>query len=186
MKRYIRASENIRQNEYNTYLASHIQGVNDVWNQMLRPAVTEHLDELNEEFGITDEDIAECDNTIMYHDASKYGDEEYDAYCNHWYPTEKTPADEDAYEIAWIHHKRVNSHHWQHWLSVHDSGSVVPVDMPASDVFEMLCDWHSFSRRDPSSTAPGWYKKQKSKMILSSNTKKLVKALLPFLKEPLK
>ena len=59
------------------------------------------------------------------------------------------------------------------------------MDMPIIDVFEMLCDWHSFSLKNPESTAYSWYQSNKNKMILSDNTRKLVEKHIDLFKSPL-
>ena len=67
-----------------------------------------------------------------------------------------------------------------------DSGEQVPLDIPEKYVIEMLSDWHSFSKKNPESTAYKWYNDNKDKMILSENTIKLIEKYIDLLKEPLK
>lgn len=170
---------NPRRGEYYTYLDNHISGVKDSWYRFLRPAL---VDKKYDIYDITDAEIA-----IEKHDASKYDDEEFVAYCNYFYPDpshgfSKSSKDFDA---AWLIHLHKNPHHWQHWVLLRDSGEVEPQDMPFPYICEMLCDWHSFSSKDPENTAYKWYKAEGSKMKLSDKTRKEVEKLIEYLQDPL-
>ena len=166
---------NPRQNEYLTYLVNHISNVRRAWDEQLGPVI----------MNFYPESYAECERSIMMHDHSKYDDEEFDAYCNYFYPSEGFPKDEEAFDKAWLRHQNMNPHHWQHWVLIRDSGDFVPQDMPLEEVCNMLCDWHSFSSKDNNSTAYNWYEENKDKMILSDRTREFVTFLLQYLIEPL-
>ena len=131
-------------------------------------------------------DISELDNQIQEHDFSKFSKEEWEPYRNYFYPTENNPKDEAAFDMAWLHHQHHNPHHWQHWTLLRDSGETVGLDMPVNYVIEMLCDWHSFSAKDPTSTAYDWWNKNRNKMIMSAATIQLVEKYIEYFKEPLK
>lgn len=175
MKRVIK--RNPRYEEYLGYLDKHITGVKRAWNEMLKPFV---------ETNYPDVDLCKIDNTIALHDSSKYDDEEFIPYCNYFYPTDKFPKDEEAFDLAWLRHQHRNPHHPQHWVLVRDSGEVVALDMPIEYICEMACDWHSFSLRDPESTAYKWWKDNKDKMKLSDNTIEIVNEMIEALQKPLK
>ena len=166
---------NSREGEYFEYLNNHVSGVQDTWRLILSPVVAE----------LYPDSYGDAERSIAQHDASKYDEEEFDAYCNYFYPTDDCPKDEVEFDYAWLHHQKVNPHHWQYWVLIRDEGEIVPMDMPVSEIVNALCDWHSFSRRDPSSTAYTWYMKNRSKMILSDNTKKIIDELIEYLKDPL-
>lgn len=176
---YAATSLNPRQDEYFRYLSDHISGVQDSWNLMLKPAMLEN--------GYLQEDIAKADFNIPNHDKSKYDDEEFEAYCNYFYPSPDRgfSKNQKAFDAAWLRHIHLNPHHHQHWVLIRDEGELVPMDMPIEYVCEMLCDWHSFSAKDPTSTAYTWYQKNKKNMTLSDNTVKLIEKLIEYLKEPL-
>lgn len=163
--------------EYIEYLTQHCNGV---YESFL--TIKSKLSEDVNRFG----NIEELDMQIRNHDASKYSDEEWYAYRNYFYPTDKSPKDEAAFDNAWLHHQHTNPHHWQHWTLLRDSGETVALDMPINYVIEMLCDWHSFSRKNPESTAYKWYNDNKKKMILSDATVSLIDEFLELFKEPLK
>lgn len=171
MKIYIKSSCNIRQNEYQQYLLNHIKGVKRAWNEILLPA-------LLKEYDITVEDLTLCSQYIEKHDESKYRSDEFDAYCNYFYPSENNKKDSKAFDEAWLLHQKRNPHHWQYWILIRDEGELVPMDMPFEYVCEMLCDWSSFHYVNPESTANNWYNKNKKNMILSDETRKLVELLL--------
>lgn len=79
----------------------------------------------------------------MNHDASKWSDEEFGAYANHFYG-EDDPA---AFDVAWLHHQNLNAHHWQHWVAGYDDGGEhVALQMPFNYVLEMVADWHGAGR----------------------------------------
>lgn len=166
---------NSREGEYFEYLNNHINGVVDSWTLFLAPVVKK----------LYPKDYLDAERSISHHDASKYSEEEFDAYCNYFYPTPICPADDTAFDLAWLHHQKSNPHHWQYWVLIRDEGDIVPMDMPVSEICNMLSDWHAFSRRDLSSTAYTWYMKNGSKMILSDNTRKIIDVLIEYLKEPL-
>lgn len=181
MKRLILASTQYKCSEYDEYLNQHITGVLRSWDEILKPELEAHPSL----YGVTDDDILQCDNFIRLHDQSKYEPEEYSAYGQWWYPRPGQEKDEDAYNRAWLHHQHNSPHHWQHWVIRKDSGKEMVLDMPANFVMEMLCDWHSFSLSDPKDTAKNWWDKNQENMSLSSATKSLVKKLIKIMDTPL-
>ena len=167
---------NTRESEYYSYLHDHIHNVRRTWEEILSPIVLK----------IYPDWWSRTEQEIEDHDSSKYSEEEFDAYCNYFYPTVDCPKDEDAFDLAWLHHQKLNPHHWQYWVLIRDGGKTVALDMPISSVVSMLADWHSFSVKDPNSTAYNWYTKNKGNMRLSINTRTIVEKLLEYLKEPLR
>lgn len=166
--------ENPRQGEYYDYLNQHIGNVQRSYYQFLRDYIQR----------IYSQDVEACDITIAGHDASKYNDDEFLPYCNYFYPCSGFEKDEKAFDLAWLAHQHRNPHHWQHWVLMRDSGEKTPVDMPIEEIVNMVCDWHSFSAKDPKSTADKWYKDNKSKMLLSDYTRKKVEEFLKYLTKP--
>lgn len=172
MKRYIRASSNLRQSEYNEYLMKHINGVKTAWREILYPAILTESDEDVEQ-------ITKVADLVSNHDRSKYQKDEYDAYLNYFYPDRNNKKDSKAFDEAWLLHQKRNPHHWQYWCLIRDEGEVVPMDMPFEYICEMLCDWSSFQFVfDPKSNANKWYNDNKKKTILSDKTRKEVERLL--------
>lgn len=173
MKRVIK--RNPRYQEYLEYIDKHRIGVMRAWDEILRPYLEENHPV----------NLSKIDKAISEHDISKYDAEEFNAYCNYFYPSEGFDKDEAEFDLAWLHHQHKNPHHPQYWVLVRDSGEIVALDMPFEYVCEMLCDWHSFSLRDPKSTAYKWWNDNKEKMTLSENTIKTIDTLIDVFKEPL-
>ena len=103
MIRYIEDINN-RDDEYLDYLKNHIEGVQQTWKDIFVPIFrrmsTKQFDEYSE--------------LIQKHDESKYSKEEWDAYLNYFYPDENHPKDDNAFDLAWLHHQHNNPHHWQY------------------------------------------------------------------------
>ena len=164
--------------KYDEYILQHKSSVKEAFNWLCKNTPELFLDE---------EQRARVEYQIVNaHDQSKYSKEEWDAYLNYFYPDENHPKDDNAFDLAWLHHLHNNPHHWQYWILQRDNGEQVPLDMPEKYVIEMLCDWMSFSKKNPESTAYKWYNDNKDKMILSENTIKLIEKYIDLLKEPLK
>lgn len=177
MKRKIN-SINPNYNKYAEYIYEHVINVLRSWNEILKPNLLKSdIDERN---------LDAVDDIIGHHDESKYSKEEWDAYLNHFYPSEGYLDDKEAFDRAWLHHQHNNPHHWQHWVLVRDEGNILPLDMPFEYICEMLCDWHSFSAKDKHNTAINWYNENGDKMILSENTRNIIENLIEYLSEPLK
>lgn len=119
------------------------------------------------------------------HDMSKYQPEEYDAYDAYFYGGNRTKKVESDFNYAWLHHIHNNPHHWQYWVLKHDDGSEEALEMPIQYVYEMICDWWSFSFKTGNLYEIfGWYKKH-SGMVLHPNTRKLVEDTLDKIKKTL-
>lgn len=175
-----------RVNQYNEYLYAHINNVKRSWKEMLRPAILYNLDE----FDCTVEDLTITDMCIEKHDISKLSDDEFIPYLNYFYPEEnQTKGDQDfieeQFDYAWLLHQKRNPHHWQYYVLIKDSGKALLLDMPFEEICNMICDWHSFSAKDGTSTAYDWYSKNKDKMMLSNNTRKTVEKLIKYMVKPL-
>ena len=169
---------NPRKNEYYTYLNEHIGGVKSSWNNILKPYL--------ESNDYDPEVIDLAESHIIEHDLSKLGDDEFIPYCNHFYPVDgEFDNDETAFDLAWLHHQNINPHHWQYWVLIKDSGDIIPMDMPLDYICEMLCDWHSFSYKDPESTALAWYTANKDNMKFSDTTRKIVDKLVQVMDKPI-
>lgn len=162
-----------REQEYYDYLDQHVSSVKRAWEEILYPALLIDSD-------YTADIFTSISENIENHDKSKYSEEEFDPYLNYFYPLEGKESPKDEFNYAWLHHQKVNPHHWQYWILVNDDdGTNRPLDIPFEYVCEMLCDWSSFHYfKDPKSTANQWYKDNKDRIILSDNTRQLVEELL--------
>lgn len=155
--------------EYNTYIIEHVDNVKKAYFWL-------------KDHNIIKEDILD---QLNLHDASKYTDEEYKAYDDYFYGT-KTEKVKKDFDYAWLHHIHGNPHHWQHWVLVNDDEGTYALEMPKEFVYEMICDWWSFSHKTGNLYEIfDWYKAHTKKMILHENTKKLVEEILDKIKKEL-
>lgn len=162
---------------YKEYLTKHVQGVKDVYKNIM-------YDVLLKESDLTVEELHEIEEIIGHHDESKYSEEEWGAYRDHFYDPEKNPrSGSTQFDLAWNHHQNSNPHHWQYWCLINDvdNPQVQPLDMPLKYIIEMLCDWQS-AGNFYGNTAYQWYEKQKNRMILSENTREIVEKYIEYLK----
>lgn len=161
-----------RKDEYKQYLDTHIKNVQRAWDELLKPHVSDNRLKLV---------VSEL---VSYHDDSKFSDEEWTPYLNYFYPDPVIPSDkvDRDFDYARLHHIHFNPHHWQHWILHEDEGNLKILDMPEAEVLHMLCDWGSFRYTDNSyHSTREWYEFNKSHMILSENTKKLIEKYIDYL-----
>lgn len=161
--------------QYQSYLETHIANVQRAWEEVFKPLF---LRGSTKQF----EDISEA---IKNHDESKYWEAEWEGYLDHFYEgSGKSQKEIDMnFKYAWLHHQHNNPHHWQYWLlKEDDSDDIEALDMPLEQVICMLCDWHSFRYVDDSITTEQWYKDNRSNMILSENTERLIEQYIKYLK----
>ena len=161
--------------QYNNYLNDHISNVMAGFEWL--------YDKLPEIFNGVSADMMVPQ--INAHDDSKWSDEEYQAYDDYFYGN-RTPAVEEAFDLAWLHHQQHNPHHWQHWLLREDDGDCKALEMPKEYVIEMICDWWAFSWKKQKLTEIfDWYAMNKPKMVLHQNTLQLVENILTKLRNKL-
>lgn len=166
---------NSRYREYLDYLDQHIDGVIYAWEYILRPA----LERCDDEELLSQLNLDKIGLQVYNHDRSKYDEEEFLGYCNHWYPpdggdvehTSSKPENDSAYDYAWSHHQHNNKHHSQYWLIVRDDGFIQALDIPPNYICEMLCDWGSFHVNDShADCAFDWWNDNRKKFIMSDKT----------------
>ena len=160
--------------KYNEYISNHIANVKKAYLWLKDRAIID-LKEAEADFL----------NQLNIHDLSKYGEEEYKAYDLYFYGT-KTEKVKKDFDYAWLHHIHENPHHWQHWVLVNDDEDTYALEMPKEFVYEMICDWWSFSHKtDNLYEIFDWYKAHSKNMILHENTRKLVEEILDKIKQEL-
>lgn len=182
--------------EYDTYLNEHRNNVRHAASFMIQNIPLDELSKLLPEFN-----VREFKHNLLNHDESKYGVAEYAAYDEYFYRDGKnTPEGRKRFDYAWLHHIRNNPHHWQYWVLQEDDGTgqnCKALDMPDTYIFEMICDWWSFSwsqylkriSANDSEARLGlneiftWYDEHKDIMILSESTRKKVESLLQLIRE---
>ena len=135
---------------------------------------------------------------VNKHDQSKYGEEEFEQYRRHFYPTkiekeqdeESQRLAEQEYEAAWEHHYKNNDHHPEYWKYIKDDGTRVdePSDigtpMPLMAVMHMFCDWFAMDEFHKAKNHADWYRSDASKeerACLNPKTKELIKEMFMLL-----
>lgn len=175
-----------KEEEYLKYLDNHIGSVQKAYKKYFKPLLTKGpmvLDTVSWEELM--KAIKEAETNIADHDASKYGDEEFIPYRQHFYPTaiEKSYNNAgnnyltQAYEEAWKHHYHNNPHHSEYWINEEDG---TKKDMELKYIIEMICDWNSFEIMWGDSTEE-WFNSEKSdkeRHNLTPKTLLIVKELL--------
>ena len=179
--------------DYDAYLDDHVYFVMKAWDYLKKSI---GLARLKSVFPELDEAvITVVDWHVTDHDRSKRSFVEYGPYDEHFYGQRKDLTSDTDYDRAWWHHIHCNDHHWQHWVLIRDEGELVPIDMPAYCIIEMVCDWWSFSFSAYMESRCediedlygifGWYEDHSPKMILSDGTRKKVEDLLAAINESL-
>ena len=117
------------------------------------------------------------------HDWSKFLPSEWFPYANFFYgESKKEIRDEtgyykpyntgnDNFDFAWLLHQKRNKHHWQYWILPLDDGGAQVFNMPIRYKKEMLADWIGAGKAHRTLSASFWYKQNKHKMILHSETR---------------
>ena len=124
----------------------------------------------------------------LMHDLSKFTPSEFAGYANFFFDSNGArKADTDlnsdeikkAFDRAWVHHQKVNDHHWQYW----DAYLFLKVPMPKECADEMICDWIGAARannqNEPDIPLP-WYKENHLKLKLNNNTRKYIEEQIGF------
>lgn len=146
--------------EYKTYVIDHKKRVSQFADWL-----KENLPELFENI-----DVELFDEMIEEHDESKFSDEEFEPYAQHFYGDKKNSFEFDQ---AWEHHYTNNEHHPEYW-----NGE----DMPYIYILEMLCDWGSFSieKKDFKELSDYYFNKARDdeEKNLSENTKEIIEEIL--------
>lgn len=116
---------------------------------------------------------------LIIHDLSKFSPSEFIPYARFWDGGFRGKFDWESYERAWSRHTLRNPHHWQYHLLVKEGGEIVPQEMPEKYVREMVADWSGAQRIYQGNWSPrDWYMERREKILLHSNTRKLVESLL--------
>lgn len=122
------------------------------------------------------------------HDASKYQLDEYEAYDAYFYGGNRSFSVVENFRKAFLTHIHCNSHHWQHWVLIHDDDKVETIlDMPYNYIIEMICDWWSFSwEKGDLHEIFKWYDEHKNFIKINNFTRYNVEKILNAIKEKLK
>lgn len=128
----------------------------------------------------------------LTHDLSKFSPEEFWISCRMYQGT-RSPNEAErelkGYSSAWIHHKGVNKHHFEHWTDYNPvTKKVEPVKMPIEYVIEMFCDRIAASKvymgKNYNDNSPlEYFERAKGRRIIHPETSNLLEKLLIMLAE---
>ena len=149
-------AQKIQEKKYKAYIDNHKKNVVETWEELKKnKTIYDYIMTQNQKENI--ENIETIINkNVKMHDNSKYGEEEWEPYRKHFYSVneEEKKSSKKDFGKAWEHHKKVNTHHHEHWEEINKNN-----EMPLTDVVEMCCDWISMSKV-LGGTALTWYKSQ--------------------------
>ena len=133
----------------------------------------------------------------LIHDWSKFLLDELIPYVNFFYGKDgavhrgaqksgyykPSETDDEKFDFAWLKHQKRNKHHWQWWVLPKDDGTTLAMKMKHKYVIEMICDWRGAGKAQgfKKDNTKEWYKNNKDKMILHSETRKEVEEILSLL-----
>jgi len=130
----------------------------------------------------------------LLHDLSKFSPEEFIPsvryYDGHFSPNVNERR-AYGYSKAWIHHKGVNKHHYEHWTD-YPSGKVDPdiqgVRMPIRYVAEMIADRYAASRAYngadyTSADAWNFYVRRRSHILIDRDTRAVLEKALVIMRD---
>lgn len=163
---------------YDLYLADHIANVGK--------ALVWMMDNLKDKNLINENAMYTAFDNVMRHDESKTSSEEYDAYDAYFYGGNRSYKVCEDFDYAWLHHQKLNPHHWQYWVLIEDDGeesiggySLKPLLMPLEYVYEMIADWWAFSLKNGTPFEIfRWYNKNHSNQLMHPKTRAVVNDVL--------
>lgn len=178
--------------EYDEYLEEHIGAVQKGWawmeeNLLNREGFDDWIrEQYQEEFDPID--IFEIRELVQHHDESKTDPEEYFPYDDYFYLKKNNRSFEtvERFNEAFLIHMHRNPHHWQYWVLTDDSkgdGEKV-IEIPLSYIFEMICDWWSFSwRANDLTTIFKWWDEHKDWIRMHKRTRRVTERILKEMKD---
>lgn len=178
--------------EYDEYLREHIGAVQKGWAWMEENLLNQEgfddwiRKQYSEEFDPID--IFEIRELVQHHDDSKTDPEEYFPYDDYFYLKKNNRSFEvvERFNRAFLFHMHRNPHHWQYWVLTDDSkgDGEKAIEMPLSYIFEMICDWWSFSwRADDLTTIFKWWDEHKDWIRFHKRTRRTVEYILGEMKK---
>ena len=174
---------------YDEYLDEHISAVQKGW-QWMQDNLLDRIDPwIREQYPNTEFspiDIFEIDDQMRYHDASKTRPEEYYPYDAYFYGGNKSHAVVENFRKAFLLHIHENPHHWQYWILTHDDPDEPEtlIEIPLNYIFEMICDWWSFSwRKEDLTEIFNWWDEHKDYIRMHKKSRKVLEYILKEMKD---
>lgn len=121
----------------------------------------------------------ELKKNIENHDNSKFSDDELVPYAKRFFLPNGEELYKEEFDRAWLHHIHNNPHHWNYWVLVDGKNEITALEMPKIYVYEMICDWLSFSiKKGDLTEIKSFYEKKRNEYIFHPNTRKLVEEII--------
>lgn len=127
----------------------------------------------------------------LLHDLSKYTPTEFIAGAR-FYQGSRSPNEGEreayGYSKAWIHHKGINKHHFEHWTDYNPkTRKIEGAPMPTKYVIEMFCDRVAASKiymgdKYDNSSALKYFEKSRKTRMIHKRTSDMLEYLLLMLK----
>ena len=127
----------------------------------------------------------------LLHDLSKYTPIEFIAGAR-FYQGSRSPNEGEreayGYSKAWIHHKGINKHHFEHWTDYNPkTRKIEGAPMPTKYVIEMFCDRVAASKiymgdKYDDSSALMYFEKSRKTRMIHKRTSDMLEYLLLMLK----
>jgi len=150
--------------EYLDYLENHYNNVQKAWSILQDKC--KHMNFIYDDFL-----HGTIDMEVKLHDISKLSQEEFVQYRVKFFPTKEEKDNHHclidlAFDRAWKHHKKENTHHWENWTKKKIYHDVVYV-------VHNICDWMAMGMKF-NDTAKSYYEKNKSKIKIPKWSEKLM------------
>ena len=178
-------------NAYSVYINTHINTVRFIFQKYSYSIIKYMVERYPDEADEWNKAFEFVKQKIKDHDKSKFSEEEFEGYRAYYYKSKEDDNKdiEDAYNKAWEHHYKFNSHHPEFWVvNLNETDKELKfIEMLKSCLLEMLCDWMSMSFQFNQSLYEWWFnskngREEKSK-LLAANTFKLIDEFIIYNKE---
>lgn len=85
------------------------------------------------------------------------------------------------FDLAWLHHQKLNPHHWQYWILNQDSGKTKLMNIPRIFILEMVADWRGAGMAiHGKDDVLGWYSKIRENQQMSLHSRYQVDRLVGY------
>jgi hypothetical protein len=158
-------------NEYFDYLNQHKANVTKAWDAMKK-------DISSIPFLSAWNIVDEMGWRINCHDNSKYNEDEFIPYRQHFYPAPGEEPNDAEFQRACDMHVHRNAHHWQYWVNQDGSfNEAYDVVDKICGYLEMICDWQAmgYVKGD---NALEYYNSHKDTIIIDPNWVAFVEEVL--------
>lgn len=145
--------------KYLDYLEEHYNNVQKAWELL--------QDKCKDMFFISDDyTYIVLDKCIKEHDESKLSAEEFVQYRMYFFPVNEKEKENACFDDAWENHKKLNSHHWEHWTkqSKHTYSEIF--------LIHNIIDWVAMGFKF-GDTAQSYYEKNKKEIQFPDWAEKL-------------